>query len=69
MKYAHTVAFILLAVGGLAWGIYGLIGLDVVSSFLGDTLAKIIFIAVGVATVYEIITHKWRCKECTGQTV
>ena len=69
MKYSHIVAFGLLAVGGLAWGIYGLIGVDVVSSVVGDTIAKLVFILVGLAAVYEIATHKWRCKECTGQTV
>ncbi|OGG80595.1 hypothetical protein A3A39_01435 [Candidatus Kaiserbacteria bacterium RIFCSPLOWO2_01_FULL_54_13] len=67
MKYAHTVSFILLAVGGLAWGIYGLIGLDVVYSFLGESIAKIVYILVGVAAVYEVVTHKSRCKACSGQ--
>lgn len=61
------VAFILLAVGGLAWGIQGLLGYSIISSILGSSLAQIVYILVGVAAVYEIITHKGRCKECTGQ--
>lgn len=68
MKYAHLVAFILLAVGGLAWGVYGLIGTNIVTSILGDAPAKIVFILVGLAAVYEIATHRGRCKGCGGQT-
>ena len=68
MKYAHMAAFILLAIGGLACGIYGLMGTDVITSFLGAQIAQIVFILVGIAAIYEIVTHKGRCKECTGQT-
>ena len=67
MKYAHMAAFVLLAIGGLAWGIYGLMGTDVITSFLGTQIAQIVFILVGIAAIYEIVTHKGRCKECTGQ--
>lgn len=65
MKYAHMVAFILMAAGGVAWGIYGLFGTDVIFSVLGDGLSRIVYVVVGVATVYEIVTHKAKCKECT----
>jgi len=58
MKYAHTISFILMVVGGLAWGIYGLFGTDIVYSVLGESLAKIVYILVGVATVYEVVTRK-----------
>ena len=67
MKYAHMVAFILLVVGGIAWGIQGLLGYSIVSAILGGPLAQIVYILVGVAAVYEVVTHKSRCKECTGQ--
>ena len=67
MKYAHMVAFILLVVGGIAWGIQGLLGYSIVSAILGGPLAQIVYILVGVAAVYEVVTHKGRCKECTGQ--
>ena len=67
MKYAHIVAFILLVVGGIAWGIQGLLGYSIVSAILGGSLAQIVYILVGVAAVYEIVTHKGRCKECAGQ--
>jgi len=67
MKYVHMAAFILLVVGGLAWGIEGLFGYSVVSAILGGSLAQIIYILVGVAAVYEVVTHRGRCKECSGQ--
>ena len=66
MKYAHMAAFILMAAGGVSWGIYGLFGIDVVYSVLGDGLARIAYILVGIAAVYEIVTHKGRCKECSA---
>jgi len=66
MKYAHMAAFTLLAVGGLAWGIYGLMGTDIVTSLLGASIAQIVFVLVGIAAIYEVATHKWRCKECAG---
>lgn len=64
MKYWHTIAFIVLVAGGLAWGIYGLFDIDVVYSVLGSSLAKVVYILVGIAAIYEVATHKWRCKEC-----
>ncbi|OGG57586.1 hypothetical protein A2853_02735 [Candidatus Kaiserbacteria bacterium RIFCSPHIGHO2_01_FULL_55_17] len=67
MKYAHMIAFILLIVGGVAWGIYGLLGTDLIYSILGESLSRIVYILVGVAAVYEVVTHKGRCKECAGQ--
>lgn len=66
MKYAHIIAFGLLAIGGLAWGVYGLLGYDVITSILGAGLAKVVFILVGLAAIYEVATHKGRCKECSG---
>ncbi len=66
MKYAHMLAFILLAVGGLAWGAMGLLNMDIVTSLLGPAIAQIVFILVGVAAIYEIVTHKGRCKECSS---
>lgn len=64
MKHAHMIAFILMAAGGIAWGIYGLFGIDVVYSVLGDGLSRIAYVLVGVGTVYEVVTHKRRCREC-----
>ncbi len=67
MKTLHIVAFILLIIGGLNWLLVGLVGWDI-SAYLGgmdSTLARIIYLLVGVAAVFEIVSHKSRCKECS----
>lgn len=64
MKYLHMVACVLVWVGGLNWGLYGLLGTNLVDSLLGMSLAKIVYILVGLATVYVIATHMGDCKTC-----
>ncbi|MDO8522242.1 MAG: DUF378 domain-containing protein [bacterium] len=61
----HTVAFILLIVGGLNWGLTA-IGFNVVNMIVGSwpIVEQIIYILVGVAAIYEVVTHKQNCKDC-----
>jgi uncharacterized protein len=69
MKYAHMVAFLLLVVGGINWGLWGLFGFDLVGWLgfaLGDIVAKAIYVLIGVAAVYELVTHKKNCRDCGG---
>ncbi len=63
MKAAHTIAFILVIIGGLNWLLIGLFNLDVVMC-LGATLAKIVYILVGLSAIYLVATHKKDCKNC-----
>ena len=66
MKGLHIISFILLVVGGLNWGLDAL-GFNVVELIFGiGSLAKIIYILVGLAAIYEIATHKKTCKVCGG---
>lgn len=58
----HKIAFILLAIGGLNWGLHAF-GWNVVD-MLGSTVAMIVYVLVGLAALYEIFTHKGRCKDC-----
>ncbi|OGZ45707.1 MAG: hypothetical protein A3C84_04550 [Candidatus Ryanbacteria bacterium RIFCSPHIGHO2_02_FULL_48_12] len=62
----HTIAFILLIIGGLNWLLMGLVGWEVGEIFGGSSamISRIIYILVGLSAVYEIATHKGRCKEC-----
>jgi uncharacterized protein len=48
------LAIILLIVGGLNWGLVGLFGFDLVAAIFGSgtTLARVIYIAVGVAAIW-----------------
>ncbi len=62
MKSLHTIAFILLIIGGLNWGLVAF-GYNVVD-MLGSQIAMIIYILVGLSALYEAITHKSRCKNC-----
>jgi hypothetical protein len=65
-KALHTISFVLLIVGGLNWGLFALFGTDV-GAWVGgmtSTVAKVIYILVALAAVYEAISHTARCKDC-----
>lgn len=63
MKALHTIAFILVVVGGLNWLLVG-VGVGDVVMYLGAAIAKIVYILVGLSAVYLIVTHKKTCKDC-----
>jgi len=65
MKYLHMLAFILLVVGGLNWGLTAL-GWNVVNMILGSwpMLEQAVYVLVGLSAVYIAVTHKTSCKEC-----
>lgn len=58
----HKIAFILLIIGGLNWGLtafgYGL------QNYVSANVAMVIFILVGVSALVEIFGHKKNCREC-----
>jgi len=64
----HNVTFILLVIGGLNWLLVGLLNWDI-SQVLGgqaSLVSKAVYILVGLSAVYEVVTHKANCKECTS---
>ncbi len=67
MKTLHMVAFSLLIVGGLNWGLWALFGFNLVDAVLGSmpTVAKLVYILVGVSAVYIAATHMTDCKICS----
>lgn len=67
MKGLHTVAFILLIIGGLNWGLAA-IGFNVVNMLVGSwpAVELIVYILVGLAAVYEAVTHRKNCKDCSS---
>jgi len=67
MKALHVVSFILLVVGGLNWGLIGINESWNVVEKLGDGLARIAYILVGLATVFEIVTYKSYSKAFTAK--
>lgn len=67
MKALHYVAFTLLIVGGLNWGLLALLNFNLVNVVLGawPTLEKLVYILVGVSAVYIAATHMNDCKICS----
>ena len=65
MKYLHSVSFLLLIVGGLNW-LLTAFNWNLVHALLGSwpTVEMLVYILVGLGAVYEIATHKSRCKDC-----
>lgn len=54
LNIVDTIAIILAVVGGLNWGLVGLIDIDVVAAVLGvgTLLSRVVYILVGLAAVY-----------------
>jgi len=68
MKSLHLVAFILLVVGGLNWLLLGVFQWEIGMLFGGMSalVSRIIYILVGLAAIYELVTHKNSCRACGG---
>ena len=51
------IAFILLLVGGLNWGLVGFFNFDLVAAIFGDmtTLSRIVYDLVGLAALFMIV--------------
>lgn len=56
MNIIDWVALIVLAVGGLNWGLVGLIEYDLVASIFGDmsTISRAVYVLVGASAVYMV---------------
>lgn len=72
MKALHMIAFILLIIGGLNWGLVGIGGFaganwNVVNLLLGSwpSVEWIVYILVGLSAVWIGISHKGDCKTCS----
>lgn len=65
-KTLHVVAFLLLIVGGVNWGLVGLFDFNLVNMLFGSVvlLEKLIYVLVGVSAVYLVLQHKADCKTC-----
>lgn len=63
------VAFVLVIVGGINWGLFGAFGLDLVDLIFGGipTVAEIIYVLIGISAVYLAVTHAKDCKTCMAK--
>ncbi len=68
LKALHIIAFILLIVGGLNWGLVGLFHFDLVHAVLGSIgwLQNLVYILVGLSALYIAFTHKGDCRTCSA---
>ncbi len=69
MKGLHSVTFILLIIGGLNW-LLATFGWEIGSKFLGGMdsgISKIVYLLVGLSAIYEVATHKSRCRNCNPE--
>lgn len=68
MKMLHMVAFVLVVVGALNWGLVGLLGLNLVTMIFGmGTLENLVYILVGASGIYLAFTHMNDCKMCSAK--
>ena len=66
MKAVHVVAFVLLLVGGLNWGLVGLFNFDLVATLFGtgSFSAALVYDLVGLSALYFLVTDRrdWKGK-------
>ena len=54
------IAWILIVVGGLNWGLVGIFNFDLVATIFGDMsiISRIVYSLVGISAVYSLVTMK-----------
>jgi len=60
MKELKMLSFILVIVGGLNWGLIGLLNFNLVTALVGSVsvLEKLVYILVGLSAVYLLVAEK-----------
>lgn len=66
MRAVHVIAFLLVVIGAINWGLVGLFRLNLVEALTPSTpgLLAFIYILVGISGVYIGVTHVRECREC-----
>lgn len=57
MKILNVLTLVLVIVGGLNWGLVGLLHFDLVAAIFGagSVLARIVYVAVGLSAAWQIM--------------
>ena len=65
-KTLHMAAYLLVWIGALNWGLYGLFNFNLVMAIFGSwpMVEKLIYVLIGISGVYLFIKHKEYCKMC-----
>ncbi|KKU81772.1 MAG: hypothetical protein UY07_C0009G0009 [Parcubacteria group bacterium GW2011_GWA1_47_8] len=70
MKALHIIAFVLLIVGGINWGLEAFeYNLVTMIAGVDSMVTKVVYVLVGLAAIYEVATHKNTCKMCGDVSV
>ena len=68
IKYIKKIPYVLVLIGALNWGVYGIVGFDIVDMMIGNIpmIARIIYVLIGLSALYGIINTSvfCRCKKC-----
>lgn len=58
MRTMDVIAAILVIVGGLNWGLVGLLGFDLVAALFGEMsgLSRLVYSLVGLAALYQAVS-------------
>ena len=64
MKSLSVIALILLIIGGLNWGLIGLVNINIVDMIFGGSgIDRLVYILVGVAAVWKAVCF---CQKCSN---
>jgi len=57
MRALNILTLVLLIVGGINWGLVGLLNFDLVAAIFGEmsALSRIVYSLVGLAAIYQIV--------------
>ncbi len=60
MKGLHALAFVLLVIGGLNWGLVGAFNFDLVAYLFGamTVLSRVVYVLVGLSALFKIFVKK-----------
>ncbi|MBD3403421.1 DUF378 domain-containing protein [candidate division GN15 bacterium] len=60
MKTLDIIVAVLLVVGGLNWGLVGLLDFNLVAAIFGSSslISSIVYILVGLSALYQVFTLK-----------
>lgn len=68
MKALNVITLILVIIGGLNWGLFGLANVDLVASLFGGSqtiLARAVYVIVGLSALYQL--YPWSIALSNGE--
>ena len=57
MRSLNLITLVLLIVGGLNWGLVGLLDFDLVAALFGEmsAISRVVYVLVGLSAVYQTV--------------